>query len=66
MTPNDKGYKELDQAFNELTKRIKELDHQDKKTEGESSSGIEKDNSCCPFSLYVQASHDLNLSNDDL
>ncbi|MGX8234686.1 ABC-F type ribosomal protection protein VmlR [Bacillus subtilis] len=31
MTPNDKGYKELDQAFNELTKRIKELDHQDKK-----------------------------------
>ncbi|MGW6084756.1 hypothetical protein ACWF1R_19850, partial [Bacillus subtilis] len=29
--PNDKGYKELDQAFNELTKRIKELDHQDKK-----------------------------------
>lgn len=31
MTPNDKGYKELDQAFNELTKRMKELDHQDKK-----------------------------------
>ncbi|MGY0700211.1 ABC-F type ribosomal protection protein VmlR [Bacillus subtilis] len=31
MTPNDKGYKELDQAFNELTKRIKALDHQDKK-----------------------------------
>ncbi|MGM0862064.1 MAG: ribosomal protection-like ABC-F family protein [Bacillota bacterium] len=26
MTPNDKGYKELDQAFNELTKRINELD----------------------------------------
>lgn len=26
MTPNDKGYKELDQAFNELTKRMKELD----------------------------------------
>jgi macrolide transport system ATP-binding/permease protein len=26
MTPNDKAYKELDQAFNELTKRINELD----------------------------------------
>lgn len=26
MTPNDKGYKELDQAFNELMKRMKELD----------------------------------------
>ncbi|PJY99107.1 elongation factor 3 [Bacillus vallismortis] len=26
MTPNDKGYKELDQAFNDITKRMKELD----------------------------------------